>query len=136
MLAAFVVMTGLYLAVILLWQPLQQQRLRLQDDIARLDREATTLDSIARTGMPPAPVTADMPLPTLVTTTAATAGLTISRLLPTDTAVEVTLDAADFATAVGWIGALEQDHQLRILTLAMTRRPEPGVVTTTVVVGR
>ena len=118
------------------WQPLQAERSTLMRDIARYTNAAVTLDAVANAGLGPAPVTSDMPLPTLITTSAETYQLPISRLLPTADAVEITLENAPFESVIAWILALEQDHGLRIITLTITRRPEPGLVATTLSVGR
>lgn len=119
-----------------LWLPLQAERDRLLQTIARYDRATMQLSDIAVTGLLPAPITADMPLPTLITTTADSYQLTVSRLLPAADSVEITLENARFDAVVAWLHALEQEHALRILTLNLTRRPEPGVVATTLSVGR
>jgi general secretion pathway protein M len=136
LLALLALIATAYITVTFIWHPLQNQRDQLTADIARYSRLASTLETLAQTGLAPAPLTADMPLPTLITTTADAAGLPITRLLPTEGAAEITLADADFATILFWIAALEQDHALRILTVSFTRRPEPGLVATTLTVAR
>lgn len=118
------------------WLPLLATRNGLMQDIARHDRAASQLSVFASTGLALAPITADMPLPTLITTTAERFKLEVSRLLPAADTVEITLENASFDLVIAWIHALEQEHALRILTLTITRRPEPGLVATTLSVGR
>lgn len=118
------------------WQPLQAARSTMMQDIARDGRAGMALYTLASTGLASAPSTADTPLPTLITTTADSYQLTISRLLPSADTVEITLENASFDLVIGWIHALEQDHSLRVLALSITRRPEPGLVGTTLSVGR
>jgi general secretion pathway protein M len=125
-----------YLGFVGLWRPLQGHRDRLMADIARFDRTAAALSEAVGQGAAFAAPTAGTPLPQIVTDTAAAYQLTIRRLQPTDNAAEITLEEAAFDAVLPWIEALERDHALRILTLTMTRRPEPGLIATTLTVGR
>ena len=136
MLAGLGLIALAYAAVVLAWQPLTQKRAQQMAQFARYGQAVLALQQVNPAALQLRPVTADMPLPTLVTTTADAAGLAISRLVPSDTTVELTLESAAFATVLPWIAALEQDHALRVLSLTVTRRPEPGVVATTLIVGR
>ncbi|MGL4322096.1 MAG: type II secretion system protein GspM [Paracoccaceae bacterium] len=136
LLGLLLVTIGLYAAFTAIWQPLQQQRSALLSDIARYDRVATMLNTLSTTGLAPAPATSDMPLPTLITTSADSYQLSISRILPTESVVDITLAEAPFDIVIGWVQALEQDHGLRIQALTMTRKPEPGLVATTLIIGR
>jgi general secretion pathway protein M len=137
LLCALGLLAGLWAGV---WDPVQRARAGLLADIARYDRVTTALTGLANSGAGfdagLAPVTADMPLPTLIATTADAALLPVSRLVPTANAVDITLDPAPFEQVIGWVQALEQDHALRVLALTISRRPEPGLVSTSLTVGR
>jgi general secretion pathway protein M len=123
-----------YLLITALWLPLQRHRATVLDDIARYGRVAATLSAMPA-GLAPLPAS-DAPLPSIITDTAATFQLTIRRLQPTDTTADITLDDAPFDAVLLWLDALERDHGLRIVTLSLLRRPEPGLVAATLIVGR
>ena len=125
-----------YAALVGVWQPALRHRAALLDDITRYARTATVLaDAVAAGATFVMPAT-DVPLPTIITDTAAIHHLRIRRLQPTADAAEITLEDATFDTVLLWIEALENQHGLRILALTMTRRPEPGQVATTLTIGR
>jgi general secretion pathway protein M len=127
---------GLWAGVAGLWQPLQAHRAALIDDIARYTRTGAVLTTAAASGLAlPAPGS-DAPLPAIITDTATAYLLTIRRLQPTADAAEIVLEDAAFETVLVWLEALERDQGLRIRALTLTRRPEPGIVGTTLTVGR
>jgi general secretion pathway protein M len=119
-----------------LWQPLEAHRARLIDDIARYTRTATLLTTAAAGGIALPVPGSDAPLPAVITDTATAYQLTIRRLQPTADAAEIVLDDAAFEAVLVWLEALERDQGLRIRALTLTRRPEPGIVGTTLTVGR
>jgi general secretion pathway protein M len=126
-----------YLAFAALWQPLVQQRAAMMADIARYARLQPALAiAAANAGGSGLPASAEMPIPTILTETAGSFGLTIRRLQPSGTTAEVTLDDAAFDTVLPWIDVLERDHALRIVAVSMARRPAPGLISTTLTVAR
>ena len=125
-----------YVLVAVIWQPLHRYRAVLLADIARYEQTEAILAYSAATGAAYVPPVSDMPLPALITEVAADYALTIRRLQPTANAVEVTLEDASFDEVMIWLDALERDGGLRVVTLALTRRPEPGLVATALTVGR
>jgi general secretion pathway protein M len=134
LIAILVLFAAVFLVVTTVWQPLLRHRIALTDDIARYARATTALSAIPA-GLT-VPVTADMPLPSVITDTAATFQLTIRRLQPSEGAADITLDDAPFDAVLLWLDALERDHGLRIINLTLTRRPEPGLVATNLMIGR
>jgi general secretion pathway protein M len=125
-----------YLLFVAIWQPLHRHRTTLTDDIARYARAATALSAIPNGSVAPPAVSADTPLPSIITDTAATFQLTIRRLQPSEGTADITLEDAPFDAVLLWIDALERDYGLRIITLTMTRRPEPGLVAAKLIIGR
>jgi general secretion pathway protein M len=136
LIAGLALVLAIYLPLAAVWQPLQRQRTTLTGDIARYAHAATALSAIPAGSVAYPGVAADTPLPGIITDTAAAFLLTIRRLQPTESAVDITLDDAPFDAVLLWIDALERDHGLRIITLTMTRRPEPGLVAATLTIGR
>ncbi len=136
LLACLAIVCIAYALMVAVWQPLQRHRDTLTSDIARYTRTAAALSDATAQGAVFATPAADTPLPAIITDTAATYQLTIRRLQPTPNAAEVTLEDAAFDAVLLWVEALERDQGLRIVSLTMTRRPEPGLVATTLTVGR
>jgi general secretion pathway protein M len=122
--------------IMIIWHPLQQHRSALRDDIARYSHAMATLSAIpAGAGIQPT-ATAELPLPSIITDTAATFQLAVRRLQPTENTADVTLEDAPFDAVLLWVDTLERDHGLRMVSLTLTRRPEPGVVAASLIVGR
>lgn len=116
------------LFVTLVWRPIDASRSAALADIERYDRLAARLrvagpdvarQAAARAGSPS----------TLVTESAAKAGLTIQRIEPQGSNIGVTLDAAGFDVLVGWLAGIERDAGLKVRDIKLDRRPDPGVVT-------
>jgi general secretion pathway protein M len=125
-----------YLLIMIIWQPLLQNRNNLNGDIARYSEALGMLSTIpVGTGLLTV-TTSALPLPNIITDTAATFQLTIRRLQPTENTADVTLEDAPFDAVLLWVDTLERDHGLRMISLTLTRRPEPGLVAATLIVGR
>jgi general secretion pathway protein M len=71
---------------------------------------------------------ADEPIATILTSTATVFGLTIRRIEVTGEGAELAIEDAEFEDVIRWIETLERDYGLRLSTLEMDRRPEPGLV--------
>lgn len=71
---------------------------------------------------------ADEPVSSILTSTATVFDLTIRRIEAEADGAEVMIEDADFEDIIRWIETLERDYGLRLSTLEMDRRPEPGVV--------
>lgn len=127
LLLTMMVVIGIWLAVVAIWQPLQGARARLGDRIVRHENALAILRSQP---VAAAPVTApdDRPLNVVITETAAEYGMTIRRLEPDGPRISVVLDEALFDSVIFWLEALQRDHGLTVTELELTRRPAPGVV--------
>jgi general secretion pathway protein M len=124
--------TLFWLAIAGIWQPLLAQRAALTNQIARYDRAAEMLASPVQAVAPTDP----RAVPVIITESAATFQLTIRRLQPTGDQVQIVLEDAPFEGVLLWIEALTTDHALQLQSLALTRRPAPGVVAATLTVAR
>lgn len=135
LLFAMMVVLGVWLALVAIWQPLQAARSRLGDQIVRYQGALSVLQSQPVVA---APVLApdDRPLNIVITETAAAYQLTIRRLEPDGQRVRVVLDEVVFDSVILWLEAVQQDHGLRVTEIEMTRRPAPGVVNATLAVER
>lgn len=123
----------IYLAI---WQPLDRTRSSLAAAIARHDGLS---DRISALGMAEDPVqVASDPRPpaVIVSDTAATAALSIRRLEPVEDGVRVVLEDADFGAVLIWLDTLDRDAGLRVAEIDISRRPEPGLVSTTLTLRR
>jgi general secretion pathway protein M len=118
------------------WQPLQKHRVTLTEDIAQYARTSAALSTASPGDASFSAVAPDAPLPSILSDTAMAFQLTIRRLQPTQNAAEIVLEDAPFETVLMWVDTLERDQGLRVIAIDMTRRPEPGVVATTLTIGR
>ena len=126
-----------WLGVVALWQPLRQHRADLQDRIARYDSGLAALENPAFSAPDPLAAPRDSrPVPVILTDSAAVFQVVIRRLEAEPAGARVVLEEAPFEQVILWLEALERDHGLRVSTLEMTRRPAPGVVTTTLALER
>lgn len=66
--------------------------------------------------------------PAIVTSSAASFGLAISRLDPQEDLIRVTLQDADFTKLVQWLVQLETASTLRLADVRVDRGPNPGIV--------
>ncbi len=126
---------AVWFAFIMILQPMQEKRGQMEQRITRYESAIAWLSQPE--GAAPIPLSADTrPVPQIVTALAEAQGLTIRRLEPEGDMVRVTLDDARFEAVVLWLEKLETDSALRIMALALSRRPTPGLVSTTVSVQR
>jgi type II secretory pathway component PulM len=81
---------------------------------------------------------ADKPLSDLLKETAKTQGLTIKRLdVEKDGACSLTLEAVPFNDLIGWIGdTLESVHRVTLISAAITKTSETGLVNAKLKVNR
>lgn len=134
MLTALAALALIWLVVAQVWLPMQAHRREIAARIPRVESALLQLQTVAD---PLVPQIAD-PRATsaIITETADTFGLRISRLQPQDTQVQLTLEDAPFETVLLWIEALQREDALRLVDLTLTRRPAPGVVGTTLTLER
>lgn len=128
------VLAGVWLAFVLVWQPLAAREAALTSQIARYERSLAILDS-APEDTEAAP-TDSRPVPVILTETAADFSLTIRRLEPEGGGARLVLDEVPFNDVILWLDRLDRDHGLRPTELDMTRRPAPGMVTATLALQR
>ncbi len=76
------------------------------------------------------------PVAAILTSTATAFSLTIRRIETEADGARVTIEDAAFADVLRWIESLEGGYGLRLDTLEMDRRPEPGQVSATLTVRR
>lgn len=134
LLGTAVALLAAWIVVTTVWQPLRDHRAALMAAIADRDRVIAMLGSdVSATD---ATQRDDRPVPVIVTVSSPEFGLTIRRIEPEVTGVRVALAEAPFGDVIRWLAALEHDHGLVLDGLEMTRQPEPGVVSTTLVLTR
>ena len=127
----------LWLAVTAVWQPLRQQRAGLHASIARYDAGVAALQNPAFLATDAQTPPGDSrPVPVILTESAAIFQLVIRRLEAEGTGARVVLEEATFEQIILWLDTLQRDHALRVRDLEMTRRPAPGMVSTTLALER
>ena len=126
-----------WLGVAAVWQPLRQHRADMETRIARYDSGLAALENLAFSPAEPESGTSDSrPVPLILTDSAAVFQLVIRRLEAEGAGARVVLEEAPFEQVILWLEVLERDHGLRVSDLEMTRRPAPGVVSTTLALER
>ena len=138
--AALTLLLLFYFAV---WEPFQAQSRRLRQNVAeqRADlawvRQAA--QEIKRLNANAAVQTADnRSLLTLVDQTARAAGLgtAMKRVAPQgDDKLSAQLDAVEFDKLVPWIGVLERDYRVTLVSFSADRTETPGLVNARIVLG-
>ena len=123
-LAGVAVVTLLYMLV---WQPLAAARARAVADL----RSYTMLSARLRAAGPEVAriaATRRTSAATVITDSAARAGLTIRRLEPQGDRTQVTFEDVPFDKVVEWLAGLQRDAGLSVAVLRVDRRPAPGIV--------
>jgi general secretion pathway protein M len=122
----------LWLGVTAIWQPLRQHRADLQTRIALYEAGFAALQNPNFSAQGTASAVLDnRPIPVILTDSAATAQVTIRRLEAEGAGARVVLDDAPFDRVILWLEILNREHGLNVREIEMTRKPAPGVVSTT-----
>lgn len=126
-----------WLGVVAVWQPLRQHRADLEARIARYDRglAAIEIPTFAAPDLQDG-ITDSRPVTLILTDSAAVFNLVIRRLEAAGNGAQIVLEEATFEQIILWLEAMKRDDGLRVTSLEMTRRPAPGVVSTTLALER
>ena len=136
LLGAMAAVGALALAYLAVWQPLQNARKGYEAAMVRQDALTARIAALG-TDTAAAPVISDpRPPAVIVSDAAASAALAIRRLEPAEDRVRVVLEDADFGAVLIWLDGLDRDTGLRVAEIDITRRPDPGVVSTTLMLRR
>ena len=117
-----------YVGYFWVWQPLSALRLRSLADIGRYEAITARLAAGGPDLAFGTEQTSPLPSATVITDSATAAGLLIRRLEPEGERTRMELESADFSVLIDWLALLEHDHGLRVATIELDRRPEPGMV--------
>ena len=134
LLAAALMAVFAWLALTLVWQPLQSRRTLLEAQISRHSQALALLRA-----KPPVLVAGQndaRPIAVIIAETAEAAGLTVRRLAPAGEGTELTLEDAPFATLIQWLARLEAENQLLVARIDLKRLTAPGQVAATLVLRR
>ncbi len=113
----------------LLWQPLQRDREALRVRIADALTIQAALDRHPADAVPvPAVPAAEGTISTRVTRSAQAASIALARLEPRGDALTALVDEAPFEAVIEWIAAMERTEGMRLIGIALDRRPAPGIV--------
>ena len=116
-----------FLLVTLVWKPLSASRAAALADI----RTYEAVSAQIKAGGPRLAQRASLartPSGTLITQTAAQAGLTLRRLEPEGAQTVVTLEDVEFDKVMAWLERLQREGGLGVAALKLDRRPAPGIV--------
>lgn len=134
LLSAALLLAVFWSAVTMVWQPLQERRAMLLAQITGNVRALTLLSA-----QPPLLVAGSddgRPIAVIIAETADEVGLTVRRLAPVSDGVDLTLEAAPFATLIPWLAQLETENRLLVARIELHRLTEPGQVAATLMLRR
>jgi general secretion pathway protein M len=118
------------------WAPLTEARSAAHEEISAYRTITSAVDAARDRPQTARPAVADArPIATRVTASAQDASVSLRRLEPEGEALRVTIDDTAFTDIVTWLSALESEASVRIISMEMDRRPEPGVVATRLTLG-
>lgn len=123
----------IYLAI---WQPLERTRASYAIAIERQDVLTARVKAMGNGAAPAPPPRDARPTAVIVSDTAGAAALSIRRLEPAGEDVRVVLEDAEFGTVLTWLDSLDREKGLRVAEIDISRRPEPGLISTTLVLRR
>lgn len=116
----------------MIYQPLDQRLVKAQKS---LDREVKLLQWVETNGTRLAKLSGSSKssqsngsLDRIVNNTAREFGLTINRLQPQNSKLNVTLDKANFSSTLQWIELLQQQHGITIDSVDFRSESTPGLV--------
>ncbi|HAO33650.1 MAG TPA: type II secretion system protein M [Candidatus Competibacter sp.] len=128
-----------YLAI---WQPFQANHRRLRQNVAEQRADLAWMRQAAaevkRLNAAAARPADNRSLLTLVDQTARAAGLgaALKRVAPQgDDKLSAQLDAVEFDKLVPWLGVLEHDHRVSLVSFSADRTETPGLVNARIVLG-
>ena len=124
--ATLVALCGAFYAFVYLPGVTASQNLR--QEIEQLAKLTDRLKAVDAAVLMTAVEVDERSLPILVTQTADSLGLAISRLSEEGTAVEVQLASVDFPAFVSWLDVLINQYKIVVADLEVTRLVEPAMV--------
>ena len=104
--------------------------------LATIARHEAALARLAALPEGNAPVASAEPATAIVTASAPGYDLTIRRIEAEGEGARLEIEDAGFPELVLWIEELEREHALRLITIEIERRPEPGLVGARLTLGR
>ncbi len=104
--------------------------------LATIARHEAALARLAALPEGNAPVASGEPVTAIVTASAPGYDLTIRRIEAEGEGARLEIEDAGFPELVLWIEELERAHALRLITIEIERRPEPGLVGARLTLGR
>jgi len=127
------VLALIYLAI---WQPLERTRENYAVAIERQDLLTARVKAMDNGAAPATPARDPRPTAVIVSDTAAAAALSIRRLEPVGEDARVVLEDAEFGAVLTWLDSLDREEGLRVAEIDISRRPEPGLISTTLMLRR
>lgn len=114
--------------------PQGEARVRASEEIARYADLSRRIEANGPAAL--APVSDIRPVPAIVAGSARDAAIPIRRLEPEGTRTRLVLGEVAFAPLMTWLAALDTGFAIRVASIEMERRPEPGIVTARIVLER
>ncbi len=126
--AAVVVLIGMFYW--LLWQPLHQANAAQQQKVQSAQRQLSQLQQLMPQLKAAASTTARSggSLAQIISTSARSAGVSVSRMQPQNEQLTLVLDDISFNQLLGWLHTLQYQHGVQLINLDVALADKPGIV--------
>jgi general secretion pathway protein M len=126
--AAVVVLIGMFYW--LLWQPLHQANAAQQQKVQSAQRQLSQLQQLMPQLKAAASTTARSggSLAQIISTSARSAGVSVSRMQPQNEQLTLVLDDISFNHLLGWLHTLQYQHGVQLINLDVALADKPGIV--------
>jgi general secretion pathway protein M len=126
--AAVVVLVGMFYW--LLWQPLHQANTAQQQKVQSAQRQLSQLQQLMPQLKAAAGTTARSggSLAQIISTSARSAGVSVSRMQPQNEQLTLVLDDISFNQLLGWLHTLQYQHGVQLINLDVALADKPGIV--------
>jgi general secretion pathway protein M len=126
--AAVVVLVGMFYW--LLWQPLHQANAAQQQKVQSAQRQLSQLQQLMPQLKAAASTTARSggSLAQIISTSARSAGVSVSRMQPQNEQLTLVLDDISFNQLLGWLHTLQYQHGVQLINLDVALADKPGIV--------
>lgn len=114
----------------LIWQPLHQANERQQQKVQAAQRQLTELQQalpqLKASGG--AKVRSSGSLSQIISNSARSAGVSVSRMQPQNEQLTLVLDDLSFEQLLGWLHSLQYQHGITVINLDVANTDTPGIV--------
>lgn len=125
--AAVVVIIGMFYWM--LWQPMHQASEAQQQKVQAAQRQLSQLQQLLPQMKSAGPaVSRSGSLPQIISTSARSNAISVSRMQPSNEQLTLVLDDVSFDRLLSWLHALQYQHGVKLVSLDIATAEKPGIV--------